>query len=92
MGVKKVKPTSPGRRSQSYSTFDEITSTTPEKSLLGGIKKKGGRNVHGRITCLWLRATEFGDEKDRVVIRENGEPTYFASDIAYHDDKFKRDF
>jgi len=51
MGVKKVKPTSPGRRSQSYSTFDEITSTTPEKSLIGVIKKKGGRNVHGRITC-----------------------------------------
>ena len=40
MGVKKVKPTSPGRRSQSYSTFDEITSTTPEKSLIGVIKKK----------------------------------------------------
>jgi large subunit ribosomal protein L2 len=51
MGVKKVKPTSPGRRSQSYSTFDEITSTTPEKSLLRVIKKKGGRNVNGRITC-----------------------------------------
>ena len=40
MGVKKVKPTSPGRRSQSYSTFDEITSTTPEKSLLKVIKEK----------------------------------------------------
>lgn len=42
--------------------------------------------------ALWLRASRFGDEKDRVVIRENGEPTYFASDIAYHDDKFKRGF
>jgi len=51
MGVKKVKPTSPGRRSQSYSTFEEITSTTPEKSLIGGIKKKSGRNVTGHITC-----------------------------------------
>jgi len=51
MGIKKVKPTSPGRRSQSYATFDEITSTTPEKRLLRVIKKKGGRNVHGRITC-----------------------------------------
>ena len=51
MAVKKVKPTSPGRRSQSYSTFDEITSTTPEKRLLGDIKKTGGRNVNGRITC-----------------------------------------
>jgi len=51
MGVKKVKPTSAGRRAQSYSTFDEITSTTPEKSLLKVIRKKGGRNSYGRITC-----------------------------------------
>jgi large subunit ribosomal protein L2 len=51
MAVKKVKPTSPGRRAQSYTSFDEITSTTPEKSLLRAIKKTGGRNVHGRITC-----------------------------------------
>jgi arginyl-tRNA synthetase len=34
--------------------------------------------------ALWFRATEFGDEKDRVVVRENGQKTYFASDIAYH--------
>ena len=51
MAVKKVKPTSPGRRAQSYTSFDDITSTTPEKSLLRVIKKTGGRNVHGRITC-----------------------------------------
>lgn len=42
--------------------------------------------------ALWLRTTEFGDDKDRVVIRDNGVPTYFASDIAYHDDKFTRGF
>lgn len=40
----------------------------------------------------WLKATQFGDEKDRVVLRENGEATYLASDIAYHDNKFKRGF
>ncbi len=40
----------------------------------------------------WLRTTEFGDDKDRVIVRENGEPTYFASDIAYHLDKFERGF
>jgi len=51
MAVKRVKPTSPGRRFQVYSTFDEITSSTPEKSLLKPIKKTGGRNAHGRITC-----------------------------------------
>ena len=42
--------------------------------------------------ALWFRATEFGDEKDRVVVRENGVKTYFASDIAYHLDKCERGF
>ena len=42
--------------------------------------------------ALWFRATAFGDEKDRVVQRSNGEITYFASDIAYHLDKFRRGY
>ena len=42
--------------------------------------------------ALWFRATEFGDEKDRVVVRENGQKTYFASDIAYHLEKRERGF
>ena len=41
---------------------------------------------------MWFRATAFGDEKDRVVIRANGQKTYFASDIAYHLDKRERGF
>ena len=42
--------------------------------------------------ALWLKTTDFGDDKDRVVIRDNGIPTYFAADIAYHMDKFQRGF
>ena len=42
--------------------------------------------------AFWLRSTAFGDDKDRVIIRDNGVPTYFASDIAYHDNKFRRGF
>ncbi len=42
--------------------------------------------------ALWFRTTDFGDEKDRVVVRTNGLTTYFASDIAYHKDKFERNF
>ena len=42
--------------------------------------------------ALWFRATTFGDEKDRVVVRDNGVKTYFASDIAYHLDKRERGF
>jgi arginyl-tRNA synthetase len=40
----------------------------------------------------WFKSTEFGDEKDRVVVRDNGQTTYFASDIAYHLNKYQRGF
>lgn len=50
MVTRRVKPTSPGRRFQSYASFEEITKKTPEKSLLRIIKKSGGRNANGRIT------------------------------------------
>jgi len=42
--------------------------------------------------ALWLKSTAYGDDKDRVVIRDNGVPTYLAADIAYHHNKFKRGF
>ncbi len=50
----------------------------------GMLYRKGG--------ATWFRATDFGDEKDRVVVRENGAKTYFASDIAYHYEKRERGF
>ena len=50
MAIKKYKPTSPGRRGMTVSTFEEITCTTPERSLLEPIKKTAGRNAQGRIT------------------------------------------
>jgi len=50
MGLKQYKPTSPGRRFQTVSDFAEVTTTTPEKSLLEPLPQKGGRNNNGRIT------------------------------------------
>jgi len=50
MPIKTYKPTSPGRRGMSVSTFEEITETKPEKSLLAPLRKKAGRNVRGKIT------------------------------------------
>jgi large subunit ribosomal protein L2 len=50
MAIKTYKPTSPGRRSQTCSAFEEITTNKPEKSLLETLKKSGGRNSNGRIT------------------------------------------
>ncbi len=51
MGIKVVKPTSPGRRFQTYSTFEELTEKEPEKSLVVSLTKSGGRNNLGRITA-----------------------------------------
>ncbi len=48
--------------------------------------------VDERDGALWFRSTAFGDSEDRVVVRSNGEPTYFLADAAYHHDKFSRSF
>src|SRR5258706_12216917 len=50
MPIRKPKPTSPGRRFVTYPDFAEITKTDPEKTLVEGLKKSGGRNAHGRKT------------------------------------------
>ena len=50
MGIKFYKPTTPGRRGMSVSTFEEITTNKPERSLLSSLKKNSGRNSYGRIT------------------------------------------
>jgi arginyl-tRNA synthetase len=49
-------------------------------------------HLYRKAGALWFASTQFGDEKDRVVQRENGLYTYFASDIAYHDEKFSRGY
>lgn len=54
------------------------------------LKQSG--HVYEKDGAVWFRASSFGDEKDRVVVRENGVTTYFASDIAYHLNKFERGF
>jgi len=48
--------------------------------------------VYREDGATWFRTTDFGDEKDRVVVRKNGQTTYLASDIAYHHEKFERGF
>lgn len=54
------------------------------------LKEKG--HIYEKEGALWLRTISLGDEKDRVVLRRDGRPTYLASDIAYHKDKFRRGF
>jgi arginyl-tRNA synthetase len=57
---------------------------------LGRLRAAG--QIYEQDGAQWFRATAFGDEKDRVVVRENGAKTYFANDIAYHLTKFERGF
>lgn len=54
------------------------------------LKAKG--DIYEEDGALWLASSKYGDDKDRVVVRENGEPTYLAADIAYHKNKFDRGF
>jgi arginyl-tRNA synthetase len=53
---------------------------------------KDSGHVYEKGGALWFRSTDFGDEKDRVVVRDNGQSTYFASDIAYHMNKLERGY
>ncbi len=59
-------------------------------TLLNLLEKQGF--IYNDGVTRWFKTTDFGDEKDRVVVRKNGEPTYFAADIAYHKNKFDRGF
>ncbi|ABO51685.1 arginyl-tRNA synthetase [Desulforamulus reducens MI-1] len=60
------------------------------QETLDELRQKGF--IYEQENALWFKATAFGDEKDEVVVRSNGIPTYFAADIAYHKDKYKRGF
>ena len=58
--------------------------------ILEILEKRGA--VYKKDDKVWLKSTKFGDEKDRVVVREDGRPTYLAGDIIYHYEKFKRGY
>ena len=55
-------------------------------------KLRANGNIYEHEGALWLKSSAYGDDKDRVVIRDNGVPTYLAADIAYHRDKYERGF
>ena len=74
--------------------YSERSLYSPENNLVNKaideLKEKG--MVFEEEGALWLKTTMFGDDKDRVLVRSNGQMTYFASDIAYHRDKYLRGF
>ncbi len=90
MGIRKYKPTSPGRRFVTSSDFEEVTKTTPEKSLLDKVSKSGGRNNNGRITTRHIG----GGHKRRYRIidfkrRKDGVPAKVAT-IEYDPNRSAR--
>ncbi len=75
---------------ESYFSEKDLYRDDGVAGLLAELEAKGFIYHDGET--LWFKTTDFGDEKDRVVIRKNGEPTYFAADIAYHRNKYERGF
>ncbi|RPI37765.1 MAG: arginine--tRNA ligase, partial [Nitrospiraceae bacterium] len=82
-----------------YFAVKDFTSWISEKQLhekgevsaaIQDLRNRG--YIYEKDDAVWFRSTDFGDDKDRVVIKSDGEHTYFASDIAYHKDKLDRGF
>ncbi len=75
---------------QEWFSERSLTSSGDVSRALEQLEAKG--YLYEEEGNLWFRSTDFGDDKDRVVKRANGQTTYFASDIAYHMNKFERGF
>ena len=74
--------------------FEQFVS---EESLYSGWddsfkKLENSNKTYQEDGKIWIRSTDLGDEKDRVVIREDGRPTYLAGDVIYHDNKYQREY
>jgi arginyl-tRNA synthetase len=70
--------------------FSERSLSDSVHKAIDRLQKAG--YLYEKNGALWFRSTDFGDEKDRVVVRDNGQTTYFASDIAYHMNKLERGY
>ncbi len=76
-----------------YEEWFSERSLTESGAVARAIERlKDGGHLYEKDGAWWFRSTDFGDEKDRVVVRDNGQTTYFASDIAYHMQKLERGF
>ena len=76
-----------------YDNWFSEQSLFEDSSIKKGIQAlKDGGHTFEKEGALWFKATDFGDEKDRVLVRANGQTTYFASDVAYHWNKYDRGY
>jgi arginyl-tRNA synthetase len=79
-----------GVRYDTWSSERELYERGAVEEALALLEQRG--HTYRSEGALWLRSTDFGDDKDRVLIRAEGEPTYLAADVAYHRDKLQRGF
>ncbi len=79
-----------GVRFDNWFSERDLYSSGEVEQALAQLDEQG--HTYRHEDALWFRATTFGDDKDRVLIRANGEPTYLAADVAYHWDKLERGF
>ena len=79
-----------GVRFDAWSSERQLYERGEVDSALASLEERG--HSYRSEDALWLRSTEFGDDKDRVLIRADGEPTYLAADVAYHRDKLERGY
>ncbi|TFG82756.1 MAG: arginine--tRNA ligase [Chromatiales bacterium] len=76
-----------------YDEWFSERSLSDNKSVEAAIERlQQSGHVYEKNGALWFSSTDFGDEKDRVIVRDNGQSTYFASDIAYHANKLERGY
>lgn len=74
----------------SWQSERELYSTSDVDDAIDDLRHR--KHIYEKEGALWFRATKFGDDKDRVIIKSDGEFTYFASDIAYHRKKIEKGF
>jgi arginyl-tRNA synthetase len=79
-----------GVRYEEWYSERALVETGAADRAIERLKKSG--HAYEKDGALWFRSTDYGDEKDRVLVRDNGQKTYFAHDIAYHMDKMERGF
>jgi len=79
-----------GIRYEEWFSERSLVSSGAVEGVIKRLKNSG--HLYEENGAWWFRSTDFDDEKDRVVVRENGQATYFASDIAYHVDKLERGY
>jgi arginyl-tRNA synthetase len=79
-----------GIKFDNYFSEKELQESGKVDEVINILKEKGF--LYEKEGALWFKSTKFGDDKDRVVVKSNGEKTYFGSDIAYHKEKLDRGF